>query len=135
MGDESLRTLNEMNRRLAEIDAALDSFAHDPSPEQYALLKERDALRARAAAFRTPRSSGRSSEDLMAELQNLRHDLRRSVSARTGYVTSKGGGNQSPTPGAWVKLSAQARATGDIAGMQRRISELEDELRARGESH
>lgn len=38
-------SLDELTRRLAEIDALLDGGARDPRAEQYALLKERDGLR------------------------------------------------------------------------------------------
>jgi hypothetical protein len=37
-------SLDELTRRLAEIDALLDGEARDPRAEQYALLIERDGL-------------------------------------------------------------------------------------------
>lgn len=131
MGEPDAPGLDEINRRLAEIDAALDGEARHPSAEQYELLRERDALRAQAARYRSGRDSGRHSTKLRAELEALRRRLNDEVSARTGYATSMGGGNNSPSPGAWVKLAAQSRAGSDMARLSVRIAEIESELERR----
>lgn len=131
MSEPEAHSLEEINRRLAEIDAALDGPAHEPSPEQYQLLVERDSLRAQASRFRSGRDSGRSDSELRAELGALERRLRAQVTSHTGYVTSKGGGSHSPSPGAWVTLAAQTRASSEIARLRTRIGEIETELERR----
>jgi len=123
--------LDSLNRRLAEIDALLDGAVHDPSPEQYALLTERDSLRELGARFRSGRDSGRTTSELEAELAEQKKRLKREIVSRTGYATAKGGNNQGPSPGAWVKLVAQSWAGSDIGPMNTRIAEIESELKRR----
>lgn len=125
------RNLDDLTRRLAEIDALLDGVAHDPGPEQFALLMERDALREHASRFRIGKDSSRSSTDLRVELENLRRQRKNLLTSRTGYVTGKGGNNHGPTPGAWVKLGAQSLAAGDFGRLDTRIGEILDELKRR----
>lgn len=124
-------SLDEINRRLAAIDAALDGVNRDPSSEQYALLVERDRLRTLASKYRAGRDEGRATADLKSELQSLRRALRTELTARTGYITSKGGGTHSPSPGAWVKLAAQSREESPISRMRARIGAIESELERR----
>lgn len=126
--------LDRINRRLAEIDALLDGPARQPGPQHFALLIERDSLRSRASEYRTGRDASRSVAELEAELIALKRQLQKSVAARTGYITAKGGSNQGPATGAWVKLAAQTRAAGDFQRLQARIGEIEDELSRRRES-
>jgi hypothetical protein len=123
--------LDSINRRLAEIAVLLSGPAHTPSSEQLALLTERDRLRNEAARFHSRKDESRSLADLEAELAELRRRRRSSVGSRTGYVTGKGGNNQGPTAGAWVTLAAQSRQAGDIALLNTRIGEIEDELARR----
>lgn len=124
-------TLSELNRRLAEIDAALDGEARQPSPEQYALLLERDQLRVEAASYWSSRDTSRKTADLEAELRELQRRRTSEISSRTGFVTSKGGNNHGPTPGAWVKLAAQVWAASDIGRLSSRIGQVESELERR----
>lgn len=124
-------SLLEINRRLAEIDEALDGDFTEPSPAHLALLQERDALRSEAAQHRTNRNASRSTEQLQAELTELRRQRKARVKSHTGYVTSKGGGNSSPSPGEWVTLAALSRKVGDLGRMDARISEIESELISR----
>lgn len=121
--------LLEMSRRLAEIDAALDGDYREPSSEHLALLEERDALRAEAARYRGHRDASRSDEQLRAELDELRKARKGLVGSHTGYVTSMGGGNASPSPGAWVTLAAQSRK--ELGRLDGRIGEIESELERR----
>lgn len=125
------KNLDDLNRRLAEIDGLLADMARDPGPEQYALLKERDDLRQHASQFWTGKDNSRSSADLNAELKSLRRQRKNLLISRTGYVTSKGGNNHGPTPGAWVKLGAQSLAAGDFGRLDARIGEIQDELKRR----
>lgn len=123
--------LDEINRRLAEIDELLDDEVREPSSEHYELLKERDALRNRAAQFSSSRDSRRTSDELRSELDSLRRGLKAELASHTGYVTSKGGGSHSATPGAWVKLAAQSRAGSEIDRLNARIAQIEAELERR----
>ena len=134
MIDPAEMSLDELNRRLAEIDAALDEHARAPSPEQYALLRERDRLRERAAEFWAARDQNRSVEELESELRALTRYRKSEIETRTGYVTSKGGSNQGPASGAWVKLAAQSWAASDVARLNVRIGEIESELERRRRS-
>ncbi|HJQ76211.1 MAG TPA: hypothetical protein VJ948_03005 [Acidimicrobiia bacterium] len=123
--------LDSINLRLAEIAALLSGPAHTPSREHFALLTERDRLRAEAARYRPRKDESRSVADLGAELAELPRRRKTSVGSRTGYVTAKGGNNQGPDGGAWVKLAVQSFQASDITRLTARISEIEDELARR----
>lgn len=131
MGEQGELDLDELNRRLAEIDAALAGEFREPSPQQYALLRERDQLRRSGAAYRSSRDATRDTEALEAELRELVRRRKIEVSSRSGYVMAKGGNNQGPAPGAWVTLAAQSRAAGDLGRLTTRIGEIESELERR----
>lgn len=122
--------LLEMSRRLAEIDAALDGDYREPSSEHLALLEERDALRDEAAKYRVDRDASRSTEQLKAELHELRKQRKGLIGTHTGYATSMGGGSSSPSPGEWVTLAAQSRR--ELGRLDARIGEIESELERRG---
>lgn len=131
MSEPAELSLEELNLRLAEIDAALDGRVRDPSPEQYELLRERDSLRAEAAKFWASRDSSRSTSALRDELNELVRQRKSEISSRTGYVTAKGGNNHGPSSGAWVKLAAQSWAASDMARLNSRIAAIESELERR----
>ena len=124
-------SLDEVNRRLAEIDGLLESSHRDPSPEHFALLVERDHLRAVASDHRLEPDAGRTDEALRAELAGLTKRLAAETKSRTGYVISKGGNNAGPAAGAWVELAAKSRAGGSIDQLITRISAIEAELERR----
>lgn len=123
--------LDDLNRRLAEIDAALDGEFSEPSAQQFALLTERDRLRHLAARYWSSRDATRETEALEAELRELVRRRKTEVSSRSGYVMAKGGNNQGPAPGAWVTSSAQSRNASDVARLTIRIGEIESELERR----
>ena len=123
--------LSSVTRRLGEIAALLHGSAREPSPEHFALLSERDRLRAKAAHLHTAKDSGRSVSRLEAELASLRRRRQALVSERTGYATGKGGNNQGPGSAAWVKLAVQSREASDLTRLTTRISEIESELAMR----
>ena len=123
--------LDDLNRRLAEIDAALDGEFSEPSAQQFALLTERDRLRHFAARYWSSRDVTRETEALEAELRELVRRRKTEVSSRSGYVMAKGGNNQGPAPGAWVTLSAQSRNASDVARLTTPIGEIESELERR----
>ena len=120
-----------LNKRLAEIQDALLHLPCGASPERYSLLVERDNLRRAAASYRRDHDDGRSTRELEAELASLKKRRKDSVSQRTGFATSKGGGNHSPTPGVWLELGTRALAGGELANINARISQIEDVLAKR----
>ncbi|HEX6286767.1 MAG TPA: hypothetical protein VFZ80_04725 [Acidimicrobiia bacterium] len=124
-------SLDDLNRRLAEIDAALDGEFSEASAEQYALLTERDRLRQVAAAYWSSRDATRETEALEAELRELLRRRKAEVSTRSGYVMAKGGDNQGPASGAWVTLAAHSRAASELSRLTTRIGEIESELERR----
>ncbi|MEX0795984.1 MAG: hypothetical protein WD274_04760 [Acidimicrobiia bacterium] len=130
--EPSALDLDFISRRLGEISTLLDGSARDPSPEHFALLSERDQLRAEAANLRPGKDNGRSVAQLEAELASLQQRRRALVTARSGYATGKGGNNQGPGSAAWVKLSVQSREASGMTQLTTRISEIEDELARRG---
>ena len=117
--------------RLAAIQDALAALPDGPSGARYQLLKERDELRARAAEFAVNRDSNRLTTELESELDSLKRRREETVRSRTGFVTGKGGSNQGPVSGAWVKLGAQALSGGDLGWVNARISAIEDVLKER----
>lgn len=129
--DPRAMDLDFIARRLGEISVLLDGPTRDPSPEHFALLSERDQLRAEAARQRTGKDQGRSVAQLEAELASLQQRRRALVAARSGYAIGKGGNNQGPGAAAWVKLSVRSREASGLATLTTRISEIEDELATR----
>jgi len=126
--------VKEVAVRLAEILGALAALPDGPSSARYQLLKERDELRARAAEFAVSRDASRLTTELESELDSLRRRRDEIVRSRTGFVTGKGGSNQGPVSGAWVKLGAQALAGGDLGWVNARISAIQDVLKERRDS-
>lgn len=124
--------LGEIAKRLAEIDRLLDNENRKPSSEQFALLKERDRLRAQATQFTPKPFADESDDELIAELAALRKVRKTNLRASTGFVTSKGGGNQGPSSGAWVELSSRAAKASGVDQLTQRIAALESELTSRG---
>ncbi len=122
------RPLDDLTRRLSQIQDALAALPCGPSPQRYALLTERDALRRAAAGYRSGIDDSRSTTELEAELASLKKRRKQSISQRIGFVTSKGGGSHSPSSGAWVKLGSQARSGDDLSTINARIAHIEDTL-------
>lgn len=120
--------LDDLTRRLGEIQGELAALPCGASPQRYDLLNERDRLRRAATAYRTRSSENRTTEQLEAELAALKKRRKQSIAQRTGFATAKGGGNQSPSSGAWVKLGSQALAGDDMGAVNARISVIEDIL-------
>ncbi len=123
--------LDAITRSLAEIQDHLLALEPGPSAKRYTLLLERDKLRHAAREYRSDWDDGRSNEDLELELEALQALRTKIVADRTGFVTSKGGNNQGPAAGAWVKLSQQALSSGKMRPINARISKLEDMLSER----
>ena len=124
-------TLDAITRGLAEIQDQIMALEPGPSAERYRLLLERDKLRLAAREYRSDWDDGRSNEDLELELEALQALRTQIVAERTGFVTSKGGNNQGPAGGAWVKLRRQALSSGQMGPINARINKLEDTLSER----
>jgi hypothetical protein len=124
-GDEGLE---QVFRRLSEVQRRLMELSPGPSPERFTLLTEQDALRRHAAEFERSSLADRSDGDLRAELKALVGRLDHAVASRTGFATSKGGNNSGPTGGAWVGLGRAAIDGADLDWITARISAIEDEI-------
>ena len=127
--------VEEVALRLAAIQDKLMALPTESSEDRYHLLKEQDALREEAAEFAVGVDSGRSTEELEAELASLERRRKAIVSSRSGYVMSKGGDSAGPASGAWVGLSGKSHAAAGIDRLNVRISQIEDELAARRASN
>ena len=123
--------LDELTKRLSQIQDELAALPCGASPQRYALLTERDALRRAAASYRSTADESRSTKALEAELASLKKRRKQSIAQRTGFATSKGGGSHSPSSGAWVKLGSQAMAGDDLSMVNARIARIEDILAKR----
>lgn len=124
-------SLEDILSRLAAVQMELDGLEGGPSPRRFELLIEQDGLRRQAARYAPDWDRGRSTEELKAELKSLRNQRKHLVSGRVGYATSKGGSNQGPSSGAWVKLGQESLAGAGLGRLNRRISEIQDELASR----
>lgn len=118
--------VDDLNLRLAGIQDALLALPAGPSPERFALLTQRDQLRALAADQRP--DEGRTVAELVAELDSLKRQRRQIVRDGTGFATGKGGNNQGAVAGAWVTLGVQARSSPGLFWINARISRIEDLL-------
>ena len=125
--------VGDVTRRLAEIDRLLDTDNREPSQDHFALLKERDQLRGIAQTFRQEADRSRTTDQLRAERSALKSLLDQESRSRTGYVTSKGGGNHSPSPGAWVALGVKSLGAAQLNRVVARQSAIDDELQRRAE--
>jgi hypothetical protein len=125
------RDVDRVVRRLAEIVDPVATLPPGPSPERYALLMEQDSLRREAAAFDREPFEGRATHELEFELAALKRLVDGAVASRTGFVTAKGGGSQSPSPGAWVGLSAKALRAAGLDRALARINRIEQEIARR----
>lgn len=124
-------SLDAITRRLAELQDEIMALEPGPSPGRYMLMLEQDKLRLAAREYRSDWDDERSDEDLESELEALQELRTQTVADRTGFVTSKGGNNQGPAAGAWVKLSRQALSAGRMGRLNARINKLEDTLSER----
>ncbi len=128
-------TPEDVARRLAEVQDALLALPEDAFAERYELLKQRDALRERAAEFATSLDDGRSDEDLLTELAALREQRAAIESQRIDLVTQAGSGG--PGSGEMGNLGGVGlnRGIGDamgLPGIEARIGVIKGVLTDRG---
>ena len=76
MADSQTPELDALNRELAGIQGELLALSDDAFAERFALQKRQDELRELAAAFHQDWGSQRPTEELQAELNALRGQLK-----------------------------------------------------------
>ena len=125
------RGLEEVTAELAEVADALLALAVDDFASRYALLKLQDELRAEADRYRTDFDEQRPTEDVLAELAEVRQ-RRDAEAARLSGRVMLGGGNAGFVSADIVTLAAKAEQSGNLAELIARVGKLESLLIARG---
>ena len=122
---------DEVARRLAAILDELATLPEGPSRERYRLLRERDALRARAAKIELDVDEGRTTESLRAELRSLRKQRAALIDSMGGYVIGEGAHSLGHVGASVTTLRGRSRARPGIDRLTVRITEIEDVLATR----
>lgn len=129
-----MERVDELNKRLAEIQDELLGLAPEDFARKHTLHLERDSLRAEAAEYSEDRDITRPSADMIAELKALRSQL---AAIRAGYLNAVGqaGGGEA---GAWIgpadtiALNAGIDRAQGVERIVPRIARLETILKERG---
>lgn len=135
MADEP--TLEDLNRRLAEIQDRLLELGPDDFAARYELHTERDRLRDLARRGKSDRDAQRSSEDLRAELKARKAALAeiKKGMVNTGGMAGGGGGGsgsyEGPLDG--MKINNAIRSAQGADQLVQRITHLESILQERGD--
>ena len=122
-----------VTRRLAEIVDELAALPDGPSAERFALLTERDALRAQARSAAASADDHRSTESLEAELAELTQRRRSLVRSRGGYVMGDSADSAGRIGAALTAMQGRAGAPTELERLTVRISHIEDVLAKRNE--
>lgn len=121
-------------RELAEITDALLALPDDAFAERAELTARRDRLRAEARAGASP-DDGRSTEDLLAELDEVTDRVRATIGRRINLV-SQAGSSLASGAGAdgWggVELNRAMDEAADLDGLRTRMHRLRRVLADRG---
>lgn len=125
--------LDSLNRELADIQDRLLALAPDDFEERYRLQSRQDELRNEAAGFEQDWLKERSTEDLEAELAQLRRHAEELVASKSGMVSGKGGGSHSAVSGAFAKLALDVKQTvaDEVGRILVRIDHIEAVLASR----
>jgi hypothetical protein len=127
--------LDDVTRKLAEVQDRLLGLPDEAHAERYELLQERDRLRALAAEFRVDFEARRTDADLLAELAALRSRLAAVERDRIDMV-GQSGGSLSAGPGAdgWggVQLNEQIDDAQGVGPLRERIGRIKGILTDRG---
>lgn len=133
--DEQL-TIDELNRRLAQVQDRLLELGPDDHAERYRLKVEQDQLRSQARRFAKDRDADRSTEDLKAELRARERALkkvRRKLMNAAAQAGGGGGGSGSfEGPLDAFKINNALMSGTDAEALIRRIARLETILGERG---
>lgn len=130
-------TLEDLNRRLAEIQDRLLALDPDDFAARYELQTERDRLRRLAREHDVHRDAQRSSDDLRAELEAPKTSLgeieRRMVNpgGMAGGGGAAAGSYEGPLDA--MEINNAIRAAKGTDQLVRRITHLESVLRERGD--
>lgn len=130
-------SLDELNRRLAEIQDRLLELGREDFAARYELQLEQDRLRRQSRRHASDRDSNRPSQELLAELrarESALEQIRRGMVNSAAQAGGGGGGSGSfegPLDGFKIN-NAMTSATGADKLMQR-IARLETILKERGD--
>lgn len=131
---ETPSSVEEINRRLADIQDRLLALAPDQYAEKYELQLVRDRLRDLARSTEDL-DSRRSTPNLRAELEARREELERLQKSMVSSAGMHGGGGLSGAyegPADGVKLNTEIIAATGADRLAARISRLESILADRG---
>ena len=127
--------LDDVVRRLSEVQDQLLALADDAFAEKYRLQQRRDELRDLAEEFADDWDAERATEDLLRELKSLRQRLAEVDKQRVDLVSQAGsGGSEGPGGSGLGGVSLNA-AISDAQGMgtiQARIGRINSILIDRG---
>lgn len=131
-----MTNLDDVTRRLAEIQDRLLALADDARTERFELLKERDRLRDLAAEFRVDYDAQRTDADLLSELAALRSRLTAVERNRIDMVQQSGSSAESGYGAAeslgGVELNQQADIAQGLPEIRSRIGRVKGVLADRG---
>lgn len=134
--DEQL-TLDELNRRLAQVQDRLLELGPDDFAQRYRLKIEQDRLRSQAKRFATERDVDRSTEDLKAELRAREaalEEVRRKMMNAAAQAGGGGGGTGSfEGPLDAFKINNALISGSNAEALMQRIARLETIIEERGE--
>ncbi len=120
-----------VTRRLAEIVDELAALPDGPSAERFALLTDRDALRAQARSAAASADDDRSTESLEAELAELTQRRRALVRSRGGYVMGDSADSAGRIGASLTAMKGRTGAPTELNRLNVRISHIEDVLAKR----
>jgi len=134
--DEQL-SLDDLNRRLAQIQDRLLELGPDDHAQRYRLKVEQDRLRSQARRFATDNDVDRSTESLKAELQARKEALdrvrRKMMNAAAQAGGGGGGAGSFEGPLDAFKINNALISGSNAEGLMQRIARLETILRERGD--
>ena len=129
--------IDELNRRLAQIQDRLLELSPNDHAQRYQLKVEQDRLRRQARRFATERDVERSSEDLKAELlarESALEEVRRKMmnaAAQAGGGGAGAGSFEGPLDA--FKINNALISGSNAEALMQRIARLQTILRERGD--
>lgn len=128
-----MERIDELNRRLADIQDELLQVPSDDFSRKYALHLERDSLRDETAKYKRDQDVDRPSSEMIAEVKALKSQL---AAIRSGYVNAVG--QAGAGEGGWngpadtIALNAGIDKAQGVERIVHRIARLETILKERG---
>lgn len=127
--------LESITKRLAEIQDELTKLPDDAFAAKMDLRAEQDQLRAYARAYREGIDDSRDTDELLAELRQLRHRLAEIDRMKIDMVKQSGStGGAGPGADGWggVQLNQQIDAAQGTDELRKRIGRIKGILTDRG---